>query len=250
MSEETTRLNRSKFVEIGARRAFLILLSITTALTLIGLGVDLLKHRSPDLFGITGAAKLLSLNGEANIPSWYSSLLWLIAAALAWTIAAFRERVDGRFVAHWIGFGVACAYLSLDEAAMIHEAAGNLINRVLTDGRFLELGGGWTYAWMYYGVGLVTVFLIVYRKFLFHLPRGVVFLFIAAGVTYLSGALGVESLSAAAENKKISSISSSTWDVMIAVEEFLEMLGVVLLIHALLTYMRMERVRTGVEVRD
>lgn len=235
-------------VTISPRRVLRFLLCVTLALTVVCVGVDLLKNHS-DVRGLTRLVRLLSLNGEANIPSWYSSLLWLIAAFLAGTTAACKKRASGRFVAHWVGFAIVCAYLSLDESAMIHETAGDLISKVFKKWSFLRLDGGWIYSWMYYGIAFVAVFLVVYRNFLLHLPRRVLGLLVVAGTVYLGGAFGVESLSAAADHEKIGELSADTWTLMIGAEEFLEMLGVVLLIYALLTYMRMQRVRADLEVR-
>ncbi len=70
---------------------------------------------------VFGLVPLTHLDGEASIPSWYSSsalLLCAIVLAMVASVKRSREDPDARY---WVGLAVLFTYLSLDEGAGIHE---------------------------------------------------------------------------------------------------------------------------------
>ena len=83
---------------------------------------------------------------------------------------------------------------------------------------------------------LVAIFLLSYTKFLFHLPVSTKKLFIAAAALYIGGAMGVEMLggyvASTTGQKNVSYV------IVITIEESLEMLGIVVFIHALISYIK------------
>src|SRR5262245_8048616 len=66
----------------------------------------------------------LSLSFEANVPTWYSSSLLLLCALVAGSIALKRPP----WHRHWWGITGVLAWMSLDEAAEIHEHLGGHID--------------------------------------------------------------------------------------------------------------------------
>ena len=65
-----------------------------------------------------------NINGEANIPTWYSTILLFSVSAASLLIYGLSLRLPKngqRLRAFWLGFGSVYAFFSLDEAAMIHE---------------------------------------------------------------------------------------------------------------------------------
>ena len=63
---------------------------------------------NPDLF------RFVNLTEEANLPTWFSALLWQVAALLAFFIAN-RHRTGGwPHRAYWIGMVPLFLFLSLD----------------------------------------------------------------------------------------------------------------------------------------
>lgn len=80
------------------------------------------------------------LNGEANIPSWFSSTQLFAVAALA-AYAALAECAAWRAPLSRSGWWLASAiflYLSLDEAAQLHEAVGEQVSKHVTIGALQE----------------------------------------------------------------------------------------------------------------
>lgn len=92
-------------------------------LAVLGLAGQLSKY----LLGhgrLFGFVPLFDLNGEANIPAWFSAMGLLTASLLLALIASATRTTAGRYVRHWWGLALVFAYVSLDEAASIHELSG------------------------------------------------------------------------------------------------------------------------------
>ncbi len=175
------------------------------------------------------------LDGEANLPSWFSSTLWLVAAALAGAVAASRAAGPTGLGRSWWGLAALCAFLSLDEAAMVHERFGNRLGGAVSAGDVLY------YNWLLYGIAAVAVAGLVFLPFLRALPRGTACRILLAGAVFLSGAIGVEMLGGASRAGAIDLIQGRlAWGLELMVEEFLEMAGIILLIHALLHHLSVQ----------
>lgn len=170
---------------------------------------------------------LFSVNAEETIPTWYATLLLFTAAGLLFLIAALKKKKEQPYARHWLGLAVIFLYLSMDEGAVIHEIASDVI-----EARF-ETSGYLTFPWVALFVPLVIVFALVYLRFLFHLPVKTRYLFTAAGLLYVGGAVGIEVISA---NVYGESGITFTYLAIATVEELCEMLGVVVFIYALLDY--------------
>jgi hypothetical protein len=107
----------------------MILLLFATVVALIALagiaasaGSLLLGH--DHLYGLV---PLLDLNGEHNLPSWYSSTALLISAALLGGVGAATGETG--VARGWRALGALFLCLSLDEAAGIHELTNKPADR-------------------------------------------------------------------------------------------------------------------------
>ena len=173
-----------------------------------------------------GDVQLLSLNGDQNVPTWYSSSMLLVCAGLLATIAASSERNNYR--RHWAALSAIFLFLSMDEAASIHEKAGSVLAALVEFGSFSH------YVWVIIYGPLVLIIGLTYWRFLMQLPTKVRRLFFTAGFLYVGGALGMEvidGLYAISYGR-----SSLGYLLLTQVEEVLEMLGVAVFFFALLSY--------------
>lgn len=86
--------------------------------------------------------RLFLLSGEANVPTWFSSVLLFSAAALVGG-AEERERRRGerRYLRHWWVLAAGLLYISLDEVAQIHELASEPLRELLNTGGILYHAG-------------------------------------------------------------------------------------------------------------
>src|SRR5687767_12059243 len=73
------------------------------------------------LFGLT---RLTYLNGEATIPAWFSSIALLMVALVLAVIGTTKHRTGDGTGWYWTTLAFGFIYLSMDEAAAIHELWG------------------------------------------------------------------------------------------------------------------------------
>ncbi|MEH2122274.1 hypothetical protein [Nostoc sp.] len=172
--------------------------------------------------------ELFSLDGEFNIPAWYSSFTLLFCSGLLKVITAMKTK--DRYFVYWKTLSLIFFYLSLDEAFSFHEIL--IIPSVRES---LHLNPIFFETWVIPGIVLVGVFAFKYLKFLLHLPYKIRYLFLIAAIVYVGGGLGMEMVGGLlrvdfGRHTLITLIG-------IFVEEFLEMVGIVIFIYALLAYL-------------
>lgn len=178
--------------------------------------------------------QLFDLNGENNIPTWYTSIVWAIAAGLA--LVASRREAGHDAVMRWSWTLLAGVFLllSLDEVGSLHERLLGLAGD--TAQHALGLADSFYYDWAAMGAILVIVFGALFVPFLLRVPRAVAARLIIAGGVFLSGSLAVETIGSSYEAGWIASteLFRISWHRLIFVEELLEVVGAVLAVHALL----------------
>jgi hypothetical protein len=123
----------------------------------------------------------LSLSYEGNVPTWFSASL-LLGCAIAAGAIAHDIPPGERGRRHWWGIAIALGYVSMDEAAEIHEHLGGLIG---THGIFY-------FDWVIPATGVLVVLAIVYWPFLWSLPRATRNRLLVAAAIYIGGAVGLE----------------------------------------------------------
>jgi hypothetical protein len=215
---------------IDPSRVLRILLLVTAVLVALSTAGQVMVYSLSDFPLRDWLANLFYVDGEQNLPSLYSSMM-LIVSALLFGVIAHAHRRDGRpYVRHWAALSLVFVLLALDEFASMHEASIGPLRALLN----IESGPFW-FAWVIPAAAAVAVFGIAFMRFLGHLPRSTRRRLWTAGLLFVGGALGVEliggSYSAVHEN------GSMAWVLIVTIEETLEMLGVVVLVYGLLTYL-------------
>lgn len=200
---------------------------ITTTLLLAGIGIAVQCVRFQ--LGIPtakGLVPLFDLNGEANIPTFFSSFLLSIAAYLLWLIS----RAEPRRRRHWGALALGILLMAMDEIAQIHEnlntPAQALTGKIAT--------GTFRNSWIIFGLFFAVMMLLVFRRFLARLPANSRLRFNWAGLIYLSGSIGMESTNGPVLETWGDSLA---FNLTLAFEESLEMAGVLLLIRALILHL-------------
>jgi hypothetical protein len=213
-------------IKISPKATFKILLAIIFILVFAGIIASYCRcaYNTPQ---VKMVVRLFDLDGETNFPAFYSSLALLFSSLLLFYVAFSHRDVKRDFVA-WLLMALGFLFLSLDEAAMLHEMLAG------TARRSLDLSGLLYNAWVIpYGI-IMILGGILYLPFLLRLPKPTLLLFVVSGVIFVSGAVGVEMFEGKWE--AIHGTENMTYDLYVAVEEFLEMFGVALFIYALLRY--------------
>ena len=177
--------------------------------------------------------RLFSLDDEVGLQSWYQSSTLLACAVLMGVIAARKSAAGSRFVRHWWLLSAVFVYLSLDEAATIHELTMWRLQDVL------DAGGLLYFTWIVPAAVLIAVLAGLLWRFLMGLPRWTLKLFLAAGCLYVSGAMGVEALGGLYFDLNNLTLSgkSPTYELITTFEEVLEMAGVLTFGTALAAYL-------------
>jgi len=172
---------------------------------------------------------LFSVNAESTIPTWYSTLLLFAAAVLLGAIAKAKWQAGDRFRKYWLGLTLTFVYLSMDEAAAIHEILAEPLQAIFHPTGYLA------FAWQIAAVPLVILFALLFIPFLLYLPPRWRYLFLLSGAIYVTGAVVIDAVSA--DLWYIDGSVTFTYLAIGTVEEFLEMTGMALFIFTLLSYM-------------
>lgn len=186
-------------------------------------GAWLMHHRQPSA-GMLVMIERFALDGEGNVPAWFNSALLLLSGVSLLAIG----RLSDRYARHWLALGVIFVLLSLDETASFHERTIKPLRQAL------GVGGVLHFAWVVPAMVLLAALGLIYRRFLLSLPRQVRAGVLMSAAIYLSGAVGLEMLGGWYVERH--SLESWGHAVLSAVEEALEMAGLIVLLHTLESY--------------
>ncbi len=191
---------------------------------------------------VFGLVRVFDFDIEGNVPTLYSAVALLFCAALLAIIARSSQKKNGRWRSYWLGLAVTFLFLAIDEGVALHEYLSDMFEK------FMEAEGLLYFLWVVpYGVATAIVGLI-YLRFVYYLPPLTRALFVTAGVIFLTGAVGIEMLSAREVDQH--SVYTITYCLLYTFEELFEMLGIVLFIYALLSYVVGESGRLSVIVES
>ena len=217
-------------VNISPRRVAKFLITIIIGFTLIhcilqivdfGLGINKIRV----------ITTLFNFERDSNVTTWYSSIALFISSLLLWAIALAKTSLKDPFSLHWKCLAIIFAFLSLDEVAMFHERAGQVLDAVSS----VEFSGWLYFQWVIIGVPVTLIIALAYFKFIVHLPAKTRNLFILAGALFVGGALGLEIL--AGRQESMTTDTNLIYKLITTIEELWEKLGVMVFIYALLGYM-------------
>lgn len=219
-------------IEVGVdeQRVVRALTLLAGGLVVVGFLGQLATLYLPDFLGRDLVARLTDLGGESNLPAAFSVALLVLAALLLGVIARAKRAVHDPYARSWTALTWIFGFLALDEAAMLHERLGVVTSHLVKTEGFLA------HAWVipYALLGLWVLF--AFLRFLTHLPARTRHQIVLAGVIYVGGALGFEMLEGEAATASRQPLLEQ---LLVTAQEAMEMAGVILLIGALLRYIRL-----------
>lgn len=201
---------------------------IALGLALINLVAQAAHFFLPDFFMRDWLRVMFDANGEANLPSAFSGGLLLLSALILGALALAKRQTADRFALYWGFLSAVFVYLAVDEIARLHD------NTIAPMRRLMDFDGVLRFAWVVpYALAVLLVFLSSLR-FLAHLPAAIRWRFVLAGGLYVGAALGMELVQGYTDSRfgDLGFVSALS----IGFEELMEMLGVVVFVHALLSY--------------
>lgn len=214
-------------MKISIRRIINLLSNIIVILTLLSILSQIYKfmfNNSQDRF----ITDMFNLDNEYNFPTLYASLTLFFCSFLLLLINSVKKEI--KFSKHWFVLGIIFLLIATDEILVLHEQLSGPINSILKTNKIL------TFSWVIPGIIFLIIFIISYIKFLIDLPTKYRNLFIFSGAIYVFGAVGMEIIG----SQIFSNYGSQNlfYALITNLEEVLEMLGVLLFIFTLLSYIK------------
>lgn len=177
---------------------------------------------SANLIGESLWRRLANLDSETSFPTWLTSMLLLMSAALCW----LQSRLDtSNTKKRWRLLSVGFVILSVDEVAALHEITAVPLRRLL------DAGGPLYYAWVIPALAVVVVAAAYFYPILPPLPRSTRIRILLAGGLYVTGAVGMEMI--AGVLTEMGQRDSWTYYATATVEEIMEIGGVFLFVDTL-----------------
>ena len=225
---------------VSPKRVTLILALVVLFLSIAGIVSNFVAYFQCHRGNLNAGpfVKLFDLNREGNIPTFFSASTLLLCSALLAIIAFAKKKEDAPYRLHWKALSVIFLFLSLDEASQLHEKTIKPLRSALNASGFLH------YTWVILGIVFSLIVLLAYLRFLADLPRKSRNLFLVAGALVIGGALGMEMISGyyfssyGSQPLPLSRLCNFRLNLakLSTVEELLEMLGIVVFIYALMSY--------------
>lgn len=233
--------NSTVTIKLNPKIVLIILAVISVILISLSIWGQYLKffprlfdiHGPWDEFWIDLLMKGFYVDLEANVPSYFNTIILFIPALLLGSIAAWKFSVNDKFKIHWAGLSLIFLYLSMDEAAALHE---RLIKPMRSIVNFEGYGGLFYFAWVIPGIAVVILFLLAYLRFFLHLENKYKLLFFISIGIYVSGIIGGEMLSG--HFAETIGLKNFEYAMLTSLEESLEWIGCSLIIYSLLLYIQ------------
>ncbi len=174
--------------------------------------------------------KRFDLGHEPSIPNFYSAVAILICALFLGLIGYLEKQKQVKDYLNWYFLGVIFVGLALDESAMIHEMANTAI------GYYISTSGVLFLPWVIAGAIFALLVAIKFIPFVARKSRRTIKLFVIAGAVFVAGALGMEMVASLVFDHAGSEemgVTSYAHTISQSIEEFLEMLGIIIFMYAL-----------------
>ena len=203
--------------------------TLATVIALL-LTASLLGQISRYEFGrdhLFGFVQLFNVDGERNIPTFFTVML-AFSAVLLLTVIGFANKARGnKDSRYWFALAAGFAFLGYDEAFQVHEQMILPMRRLMGNTNL----GVFHFGWVVPGIAGVCLLALFFLKFLLRLPATTRNWMLFSGCLYLGGAVGMEML----DGKYVAAHGENLmYSVLVTIEEGLEMSGLATFIHTLL----------------
>jgi hypothetical protein len=217
-------------ISISSKKVTRVLLLIALLLVLISVLGQLSFYCLPDFRGRDTFVEEFNVDEEANFPSLYSTLLLLLSSILLALVARAKTIAGDRYCRYWKLLSFIFLCLSIDELLSLHEYTTVPLKQIF------RLSGFFYHAWVVFGSIFIAIFILLFLRFFLALPAKTKLLVFIAGMLYIGGGLGIEMI-----NGNYASLHGEEnlgYELLVTIEEMLEMLGIIIFIHALLVYVK------------
>lgn len=235
--------NPEILVCLSPRKVTKFLFFVILGFFFFNLLAQLNKYLVPDYPFRDSFIYYFSVDNEISFPTLYSMFALQFCALLLFLIAYVERagKISKKALSRpFAALGIIFLYLSLDEMLGFHEQVIDPIHAVI------DVDGFFYFAWVIPGMLFVLIVLLSFLKFLLALPADIRKNFLLAGSIFVGGAIGIEMVGAYILTR---SYSAFAFETALAFEEFLEMLGIVVFIYGLLSYLKSQIIEIKVFVQ-
>lgn len=225
MANSKLLINPASIVRALATTAFVMVLLSIAAVSADGLT----EHNSVILHK---AVKFFYVDFELNAPSFFSTLILLIASAILAVITILKRQQKDLYTAEWAVLSIGFLAMAFDELLSVHERMIEPMQELLGNKNL----GIFYFAWVIPMGILVLLLAVFFLRFWWNLPPKTRLHFMIAAAIFLGGAVGLELFES--KHSEIYGIDTLTYIVLVTIEESLEMTGVIIFIKALFTYIK------------
>jgi len=229
-SESNHARNNSQLtVYLRPKKIINVLLIISFLLALTHLFAKFSKY-----FGLIenglGLIPMMDMDRESNVPTIFSVQILFIAALLLILISILDHKRKNKFSWHWTGLAIGFLFMTYDEGVSVHELLTYPVRKYFNEG----LPSFLSFAWII-PIGIIVIVLaIFYFRFVLDLPKKIRRMVIISGIVYLCGSVGMEMVGGMFVQAY--TYHNFTYHIIVAIEETLEMAGIILLIYSLAVY--------------
>lgn len=178
-----------------------------------------------------GIIPLFDFDGEFNLPSLFSFGL-ITSNALILFLIAKHSAVSQQERNYWSLLRYVFLFLAFDELMSIHERVGLILYSKMPNAFFLSDSRFWILPMSI----LLLLFAVYFFRFFWNLPPQLRLRFLLAGLVYLGGAIGVETLGDI--YMWYHDKPDFYYGLLSSLEELMEMVGMILFLHALLQHLQ------------
>lgn len=191
---------------------------------------------------VKGFVPMFNLDTEGNIPTFYSSLLLVMASILVYWITRNEELAGSKYATQWRLMSMIFFFLALDEAAKIHE----LLIEPLRDA--FHLGGVFYYSWVIVGIAGVSLLATLYFRFVLDLHSHFRSQLLLAAAFYLTGVIGFELVGG--YYASLYGEANMPYELITTGEELFEITGLIILVNALVKYLQTRQTILEISAAD
>ncbi len=221
--------NSSNRVDINisaVQKLLLFLFLILFALNL--LSISLIEYNSGRSYGLGK----FHFDREDSFPTYFSSVILFFSAVVLSVITVLKTRLKNRYSKHWLMLSLIFVFMSIDETIGIHEMLTEPVRLAF------NLSGYFRFSWVLPGLVVIIFLFFTYFKFLRSLPASYRNGFLLSCAIYITGAVGFEMIGANLYDGLERPQKDLYYNLAMTMEESLEMMGVLLFISKLLSYLK------------
>ncbi len=169
------------------------------------------------------------VNNSENIATYWNMLLLTIMSVSAFAIASIKRMQKSKHRYEWLGLGIMFSYFAMDELSGVTHRFAKLLKDLPT------MEGGFLYNWFYPVAAVIVILVLVFFIwFTLRLDMQKKYLFPISIVLYAMGAFRAELFSG--RYAEMYGTTTTGYLYLTHVEEFVEYIGITLMIYLLFTY--------------